>query len=199
MKIVVVGATGTIGRAVADALSKEHEVIAASRHSNPPMDIENASSIRAFFGIVGKVDAVVSCAGSARFAPIESLTDDDFAYSLKSKLMGQVNLARTALGYLNDNGSITLTSGVLANHPTPGSSAISLVNAGVEAFSRAAAIEAPRGIRVNVVSPPWIAETLQAMGQEAKNGLPAADNAKAYVVAVTGDRTGQILSSADVA
>ncbi len=199
MKIVVVGATGTIGKAVAAALSKEHEVIAASRNSTPPLDIEAPSTVREFFARIGKVDAVVSCAGSGRFAPLEALSDDDFDYSLKGKLMGQVNLARIALDFLNDRGSITLTSGVLANHPTPGSAAISLVNAGVEAFARAAALEAPRGIRVNVVSPPWIAETLKAMGQDPAKGLPAHQNAKAYVVAVSGGHTGQILSSTEFA
>jgi NAD(P)-dependent dehydrogenase (short-subunit alcohol dehydrogenase family) len=100
------------------------------------------------------VDGIVSTAGAARFAPLEKLSDEDFRFSLANKLMGQVNLARIGIDYLNDKGSITLTSGILSHQPMVGSAVISLVNAGLEGFTRAAALEAPRGIRVNVVSPP---------------------------------------------
>jgi NAD(P)-dependent dehydrogenase (short-subunit alcohol dehydrogenase family) len=83
---------------------------------------------------------------------------------------------------------------VLAQSPVRGGAAFSLVNAGVEGFTRAAALEAPRGIRVNVVSPPWVSETLAAMGMDTAPGLPAASVARAYVGSVTGNRTGTVLS-----
>src|SRR5690606_21343414 len=89
MRIIVIGATGTIGRAVVDALSPRHDVVAASRSSNPSVDIADAASIRALFASVGHVDAVVCAAGAARFAPLAELTDDDFAFSIANKLMGQ--------------------------------------------------------------------------------------------------------------
>jgi len=108
----------------------------------------------------------VCAAGKAAFAGLEDLTDAGFELSVSNKLMGQVNLVRLGLARVRDGGSFTLTSGVLAAEPTPGSAAISLVNAGVEAFARAAALEMPRGTRINVVSPPWVAETLQAMGRD---------------------------------
>ncbi len=131
----------------------------------------------------------------ARFAPLSKLTDADFDYSLRNKLMGQVNLVRLGMDSVRDGGSFTLTSGVLAKTPMPGSGAISLVNAGVEGFARAAALEAPRGIRVNVVSPPWVAETLTQLGMDPKNGLPAAVVAQTYARAVEGSMTGQVLEA----
>ncbi|MFO7302495.1 MAG: short chain dehydrogenase [Acidobacteriota bacterium] len=192
MRIIVIGATGTIGRAVVDALSPRHDVVAASRSSNPSVDIADAASIRALFASVGHVDAVVCAAGAARFAPLAELTDDDFAFSIANKLMGQVNVIRQALAHVNDGGSITVTSGVLGQQPAPGSGAISLVNAALEGFARAAALEAPRGIRVNVVSPPWIAETLAKLGRPSDGALTAAACAKSYVQSVEGSETGVV-------
>lgn len=192
MRIIVVGATGTIGRAVADALSAKHEVVGVSRNSDVRVDIADRSSIHGLFAKTGRVDAVVSAAGAARFAPLVDLTDDDFAFSIANKLMGQVNVIREALAHVSDGGSITVTSGVLALQPSPGSGAVSLVNAALEGFARAAALEAPRGIRVNVVSPPWITETLVKLGRPADDGLPAAECAKSYVQSVEGTDTGVV-------
>jgi NAD(P)-dependent dehydrogenase (short-subunit alcohol dehydrogenase family) len=143
---------------------------------------------------VGKVGAVISAAGQARFKPLDDLSDADFRFSVDNKLMGQVNVVRYGLGSVVDGGSITITSGVLAQQPSPGSAAISLVNAGLEGFARAAALEAPRGIRINVVSPPWVTETLQALGMPLQGGLPAATVARAYVASVEGTATGQVIS-----
>jgi NAD(P)-dependent dehydrogenase (short-subunit alcohol dehydrogenase family) len=102
---------------------------------------------------------------------------------------------RVGLPYISDNGSFTLTSGVLSTEPIPGSAAISLVNAGLEGFVRAAALETPRGIRVNVVTPPWVSETLEAMGQDASTGMPAAKVAAAYVESLESQRTGEVLDA----
>lgn len=196
MKIIVVGATGTIGTAVARALAAGHEVVRASRHGDVRVDLEDGASLAALFERVKDVDAVVSCSGSARFLPLDQLSDEDFAYSLRSKLMGQVHLVRHALRHVRDGGSVTVTSGVLAQRPIPGAAAIAMVNAGLEGFVRAAALEAPRGIRVNVVSPPWVRETLELMKMDPSWGLPAAAVAKAYVAAVTGRHQGETLDPA---
>ncbi len=193
MRVVVVGATGTIGRAVVEAL-KDHDVIALSRHSSPvAVDITDRQSVAAMYQQISGIDAVICAAGSARFKPLEQLSDDDFAFSMANKLMGQVHVVLAGLAHLNDKGSFTLTSGILAKNPMPGSGAISLVNAGLEGFARAAALEAPRGIRVNIVSPPWVTETLQAMGLETKEGLPAATVACAYLESVNGAQTGIVI------
>lgn len=195
MRILLVGATGTIGQAVAAAFGTRHNVIPASRHkAHEAVDISDPQSIRSLFKRVGRVDAIVSAAGSAAFKPLAELGDADFDFSLGNKLMGQVNLVRFGFDSVADKGSITLTSGVLAQNPMLGAAAISLVNAGLEGFIRGAALEAPRGIRVNVVSPPWVTETLQAMGMPTTGGLPAAVVARSYVESVEGQKTGQVLT-----
>jgi len=194
MRIVIIGATGTIGGAVADALGARHEIIPVSHGSTEiTIDLADPDSIRAMYERVGRIDAVVCAAGQAKFAPLGSLSDEDLRFSLANKLMGQVNVVRYGMEHLNDGGSFTLTSGILASHPSPGSAAISLVNSGVEGFARAAALEAPRGIRVNVVSPPWVAETLEAMGRSGADGAPASVVAEYYARSVEGTDSGKVL------
>ena len=196
MRVLVIGGSGTIGEAVVDALTGEHEVLSAHRSSGDlRVDITSADSIRQMFEKAGRVDAVVSCAGGGAWKPLDELSDDDFEMSLHYKLMGQVNLVRYGAEHVADGGSITLTSGVLSQEPMVGSTAVSLVNAGVEGFARAAALDLPRGIRINVVSPPWVSETLQAMGMDPGGGMPAAQVARAYVDAVTGAHQGQVLDA----
>ncbi len=194
MKIIVIGATGTIGVEVEKALAaRKHEVIGASRNGEVRVSLEDSASIKAMFDKIRGVDAVTCCAGNAAFRPFAELTEADYELGLRSKLMGQISLARIAKDYLNDGGSITLTSGVLAIHPMPGSASVSMVNAGLEGFVRAAALEMPRKLRINVVSPPWVKETLVKFGMDPNSGLAAADVAKAYVVAVEGQHQGKVL------
>jgi NAD(P)-dependent dehydrogenase (short-subunit alcohol dehydrogenase family) len=196
MRILLIGATGTIGSAVAAALRDRHQLVLASRHkAHEHVDISDPESIRALYKRVGRVDAVLSAAGQAAFKPLASLTDADFEFSLHNKLMGQVNVVRYGTDSVADGGSFTLTSGVLAQEPMPGAAAISLVNAGLEGFVRAAALELPRNQRINAVSPPWVSETLRAMGQDPKGGLPAAVVAKAYVASVEGKETGKVIDA----
>lgn len=194
MRILIVGATGTIGAPLVAALARHDLILASHRRAPEQVDISDPTSIHALYRRIGRVDAVVSAAGDAKFAPLQQLTDDDFAFSLRNKLMGQVNLVRFGMDSVSDGGSFTLTSGVLAQQPMAGSAAISLVNAGVEGFVRAAALELPRRQRVNVVSPPWVSETLTAMGQDPAGGLPAADVARAYVRSIEGSETGSVIS-----
>jgi len=186
MKIIVVGATGTIGKEVVRALSGRHEVVGVSRKSEGvSVDIGEPASIKAMYEKIGPVDAVVSTAGSAAFKPLTNLSDEDFALSLSNKLMGQVNLVRLGIPFVT--GSFTLTSGILAAEPMHGSAAVSLVNAGLEGFVRAAALELSP-VRVNVVSPPWIRETLIALGMDSEGGMPASEVAGAYAEAVEDPR-----------
>jgi NAD(P)-dependent dehydrogenase (short-subunit alcohol dehydrogenase family) len=197
MKIVVIGATGTIGGAVVKLLRQRHQVIAVSRSSGDyRADITNKASIETALRAIGKVDAIVSAAGSAVFKPLTALTDSDFDKSLQDKLMGQVNVVRAGAQYIQSGGSITLTSGILAQEPMPGSAAISLVNAGLEGFGRAAALELQSAkVRVNVVSPPWVRETLVALNMNPSSGLPADEVAKAYAQSVEGSATGEIIDA----
>lgn len=195
MRVLVVGASGTLGRPIVQALSLFDDVVAASRKGAHTVDIDDPQSIKALYAGLGTVDAVVCAAGSGALGPLAELTDADFERSLHSKLMGQVDLVRYGFDNVRDQGSFTLTSGILARFPSPGSAAISLVNSALEGFVRAAALEAPRGIRVNVVSPPWATESLQAQGLDPSPGLPAADIAALYVQSVAGNLTGAVIEA----
>jgi NAD(P)-dependent dehydrogenase (short-subunit alcohol dehydrogenase family) len=185
MKVIVIGGTGTIGSAVVNAL-RDHEVVTVGLSNGDfQADISDVDSLKSMYQAVGDFDAVVCAAGDARFKPLDELSDEDFLFSLEHKLMGQVHVVRVGSQFAKPGVSFTLTSGVLASEPAPGGVAVSIVNAGIEAFGRAAALELKdKQIRVNTVSPPWINETLQAMGMDTAGGLPAVTVAKAYVDAI---------------
>jgi len=194
MRILVIGATGLLGTPVARALEGNHEVLGASlKGSALQVDFADPESIRNLYAKVGQVDAVVSVAGQAVFRPLSALSDADFELGLKNKLMGQINLVRLGIESLKDGGSFTLTSGLLSRWPVPGAVAVSVVNAGVEAFARAAALELPRGLRINAVAPGWVRETLLALKMDPAPGVPAVEVAQTYVKAVEGKMTGQTL------
>jgi NAD(P)-dependent dehydrogenase (short-subunit alcohol dehydrogenase family) len=194
MRVIVVGGTGTIGSAVVQALSARHEVVVAGRKTGTVhVDLAWPDSIRAMFQSVGAFDAVVSAAGQAKFGSLDDLTDADYLFSFSNKLMGQANLVRIGRQFITDGGSFTLTTGVLSHEPIKGSASISMVNAGLEGFVRAAALELLRGIRVNVVSPPWVMETLVARKMDPSHSMPAVSVAQAYLASVEGTMTGQML------
>ncbi len=195
MKILLIGASGTIGQAVAKALNNEHTVIGANYSGGDVnVDIGDKASIEAMFEKVGKIDAIVSTAGLANFAPLHELTDADYALALDNKLMGQINLMRLGQDYLNENGSVTITSGVLAQEPMQGSGVISMANGALGSFVKAASLEL-EGIRFNAVSPIFVKETMAMMGMDTESGLSAVDTAKAYVAAVTGSMNGETLAA----
>jgi len=175
-------------------------IIAVSRSAaDYRADITDKSSLEKAFAAIGKVDAIVSAAGGAVFKPLAALTDADFEKCLHDKLMGQVNVVRVGSQYVRSGGSITITSGLLAGEPMPGAATISMVNAGLEGFGRAAALElGNEKIRVNVVSPPWVTETLIAYKMDPTNGLPAAEVPKAYVESIEGEATGLIIDARKV-
>ncbi|MEO7539847.1 MAG: short chain dehydrogenase [Pyrinomonadaceae bacterium] len=161
MKILLVGASGTIGKKVAAVMSKKHEVIGASRSgADVEVDITDPASIERMYGSVSNVDAVVCAAGPAKFGPFGDLTEEDFYIGIRGKMMGQVNIVRVGLRYLNDNGSFTLTTGILSDEPVVGSVAVALINGGVNSFSVAAAQEMPRGMRINVVCPTVVEDSM---------------------------------------
>jgi NAD(P)-dependent dehydrogenase (short-subunit alcohol dehydrogenase family) len=195
MRILVVGATGTIGRAVADALDGEHDVIRASRNGDVTVDMTDPSSIRAMYEKLGRVDGVIVCAGGGVMKPLTELVDGDIEATLNDKLMGQVNLVRFGIDHMNDGGIFLLTAGIFSQSPPPGVTAVAMVNGALESFSRGAALDLPRGLRINTVSPPFIEETARALGME--GGLPAAENAKVYVELVESERTGEVVYPAD--
>ena len=199
MKIILIGASGTIGKGVLEVLSVDHEIIKVGHDSGDfQVDISVKKSIEKLFQDVGSFDAVICAAGRARFGSLEDQPDEDYVLALTNKLMGQVNLVRVGLKYINDNGSFSLTSGMLSQHPSPRSASVSMVNGGVESFVRAAALGMKRGIRVNAVSPVLVQETAAAQGMGSA-GVPANKIALAYKESVEGKRNGEVLNGSDFA
>src|SRR5271155_952889 len=194
-KILVIGAAGLIGAKVVDALG-ESECIRASRNSGERVDISDPKSLAALFERVGELDGIVCTGGAARYKPWDQLTDQDWTFSLANKLMGQVNVVRYGMKSVRPGGAITLTTGLAAQYPSPGSAIITTVNAAVEAFVRAAAAEPSISVRVNAVSPGWVAETLQAMGRDPAGGIPAAEVAQVVVRQLREGASGSVASSA---
>ena len=197
MRILHVGATGTIGAAVAAALTQRgHDVVRVGRTEGElHVDLADPTSVEALYRASGPVDAVVCTAGVARFGPLEELSDADFSSSLANKVMGQVNLVRRGLGTVHEGGSFTLTSGTLSEKPEPGTSAVALAGAAVEAFVRAAALDLQGRWRVNLVSPGPVADSRVARGLDPMPGIWASDLAAYYVRLVEGDSSGSVVTA----
>lgn len=199
-RILLVGASGTLGKAIAAELGSRHEIIAAGRNSGAlRLDITDTGSIHAALKQAGRLDAVICAAGHVTFAPLDKFTAAPLAESLHAKgihdkLMGQVNLALAARDVLSDGGSITLTAGILSEHPVAQGSSASLVNGGIEAFVRAAAIEMPRGLRINAVSPSVFAESMKDYAPFFRGfePIPVARAALGFSRSVEGLQTGQV-------
>ena len=195
MRILVIGATGHIGAVVTTALeSRGHEVLRASRSSAWTVDITDPASVRALFERVGDVDAVVVASGSVPFAHVTELTREDYITAFMSKALPQIDVVRVALDHIRDGGSITLTTGVLAREPIATGSAAAVANGAVESFVITAAAEAPRGIRINAVSPNVLENSA---GQHklfaGQRPVPDAEIARAYTLAVEGLVRGRII------
>jgi NAD(P)-dependent dehydrogenase (short-subunit alcohol dehydrogenase family) len=191
MKVLVIGATGTVGGAVAAALeAAAHQVVRAARGGPVTVDLEDPATLDALLAELPDLDAVVCCAANGPLVDLVSVTDDEIAAGARGKLFGQVALARRALRHLPDGGSVTLTGGTFSA-PLAGGSLGALINSGLEGFVRNAAAELPRGLRLNLVSPGWISETLERMGADGSAGTPVAEVARAYVAAVEGTATGE--------
>ena len=154
MKIIVIGAGGAVGRCAVQALAPRHEVISVGRSSGDlRVDIEDVDSIRAMYRETGRVDAVVSAVGHGHFGPVDEMSAEQFMKGINHKTLPQVNLVLEGFEYINDGGSFTLTSGILNRDPIRGGAAAAAANGALDGFVRGAAVDMPRGIRINVVSP----------------------------------------------
>jgi NAD(P)-dependent dehydrogenase (short-subunit alcohol dehydrogenase family) len=196
MKILVVGGNGTIGKTVVKRFSENHEVIIAGRNSGDvKVDIASSESIAKMFEEVGKVDAIVNIAGDAKWDTFNNLSEEDYYIGIKSKLMGQVNLVRIGQHYLNDKGSITLTTGILADEPVDMTTSAAMVNGGVQSFVIAVSLELERGIRINVVSADLVEDAYEKYKDYFPGNTPVPMNkvVDGYVKSVMGKINGEIL------
>ncbi|TPJ18897.1 short chain dehydrogenase [Mesorhizobium sp. B2-7-3] len=195
MKIVLVGASGTIGSAVAAELRRRHDVISAGRTAGDlRVDIADPVSIDQFFKDLGEFDALACMAGAVHYAHLADFTPEQFEVGLRSKLMGQVNLVLQGLNQISDGGSFTVTSGLTNDDPIVQGAASSLVNGGLEGFVKGAAIETRRGIRINAVSPTLVEESLDAYGEffPGVKPIPVRDVVLGYLKSIEGSQTGRV-------
>lgn len=196
MRVLVIGATGNIGRVAAAGLEERgHEIVRASRSSDPAVDLADAASIPALFSAVGPVDAVVVAAGGVPFKPVTELTREDYADAFAVKTIGQLDVVHHAFEHLSDGGSVTLTSGVLSREPIATAAAAAAANGAIESFVTTAALEAPRGIRLNVVSPDVLENSPHHHATfPGHRPVTDAEVARAFIRAVEGIVTGRTLT-----
>lgn len=162
MKMIIVGASGTMGKYLTTAFEREHEVITVnSKDGHIPTDITSPAAIEKMFSQAGPFDALICTAGPSFVGPWKNLNDQSFRKGIEGKLMGQINLVLIGQHYINPGGSFTLITGALTHTPQRGFSNAAAANGAVEAFVRAAAIEVERGIRINAVSPTVIENSPQ--------------------------------------
>ena len=199
LRILLVGASGVLGRAVLAELSPRHDVLSAgSKSGDIRIDIADPASVMAGLKAAGPLDAVACAAGTFNFDPLSTIKPAPIAQSsyglgLANKLMGQVNLALAARDHLNDGGSITLISGVLGDAPIAGGSSGSMVGGALAGFVMGAVIEMPRGIRINLVSPSVFEEAMEAYGPFFRgfDPVPVARAARGFSRSIEGLETGK--------
>ena len=194
MKIIVVGGTGTIGKAVVAELKQRHEIVVVGKSSGDfNVDIDSEDSIIAMYKAIGEFDALVSASGQVHFGELAEMTETEYQIGLHTKLMGQVRLVLHGRNTINPDGSFTLTSGVLNREPIKLGASAAMVNGALEGFVKSAAIEMPHKIRLNIVSPTVIEEAMDSYAPYFRGFQPvsAARAALAYSRSVEGLETGQ--------
>ncbi|UZR98089.1 short chain dehydrogenase [Chondrinema litorale] len=194
MKIIIIGATGTIGKHVVKALEKDNEIVkVGSKSGDIQIDMTDPDSIKNMFEKVGAFDALVCAAGDGHFGPFKEMTDTEFRVTVNSKLMGQVNLVLIGQHYINPKGSFTLTSGSVGEDPIKLASSLSAVNGAIDGFIRGAAIELEDGIRINAIGPDVVEESPNYFPFFPGHIPVTMDRvAQAYVKSVLGFQTGQV-------
>ena len=191
MKIIIVGASGKIGREIDKALSDRHDIVRVGASSGDVRcDYTDAASVRDMFATVGPYDALVAVAGrDSVFKKFELLTDDDYRTGFERKFLGQIRLVSLGLDSISDGGAYTLSSGFLSHYSNPASIATGPFNAAVDTYVQNTSAMMPRGIRINSVSPAPIVES----GREGRGLITAQQCAEFYVDAIEGTMTGQVL------
>lgn len=196
MKILIIGGNGTIGKKVTERLSKKHEVVIAGRNSGDvTVDFSDSSSIKSMFESVGKLDAIIAIAGDAKWDKLDKLSEEDFYIGIKSKMMGQVNVVRIGKQYLNSNGSITLSTGILADDPVDMTTSAAMVNGAINSFAKAVALELEEGKRINVVCSDLVEDSFEKYKDYFPGNTPVPMHkiVDGYVKSIEGKITGRIL------
>lgn len=194
MKVLIIGASGLIGGAAAEALRAGHDVVEASRTGDFSVDITDAESIARLFAAVGQVDAVVCAVGTVPWRRFDDLTPADYEAAFRGKVLAQINVARFGASFLADGGSITLTTGVLARAAVPTGAAAAMANGALESFVITVATELTRGIRINAISPTLLVEATEYYELFAEfPPVSAAAVGAAYRDVIEGTMTGAVI------
>ena len=196
MKILIIGGNGTIGKKVSQKLSEKHKVIIAGRSSGDvQVDFSDSDSIKSMFEDVGKIDGIITIAGDAKWDKLSNLSEEDFYIGIRSKLMGQVNTVRIGNDYLNIGGSITLSTGILADDPVDMTTSAAMVNGGIHSFVKAAALELENGIRINVVCSDLVEDSFEKYKDYFPGNTPVPMHkvVDGYIKCVEGKITGRII------
>jgi len=197
MRILIAGAHGAVGRAAAAELGQRHTIVTVGRSKGDFIaDLMKPDSVAEVFAKAGKLDAIVSCTGHTYFGPLETMTPAQFMSGINDKLMGQVNLVLEGLKHIADGGSFTLTSGVLDRDPIRKGVNAAAVNGAIDAFVMAAAIDLPRGLRINAVSPGLLEESAKKYEGffPGHHPVSSARVGMAYAKSVEGGLTGKAIT-----
>jgi NAD(P)-dependent dehydrogenase (short-subunit alcohol dehydrogenase family) len=196
MRIIVVGGAGTIGRVVVERLSARHDVVVAGRQSGDVrVDIRSPDSVREMYQRVGSFDAVACAAGEAHFGPFGTMTEEELALGVHSKLLGQIRLVLLGRSLIGDGGSFTLVSGYIFDDPIPEAASFAVANGGVEGFTRAAALSLERHLRINAVSPGLAEDSDEQFGRlnPGRSPVPMPAIASAFERSIEGWRSGEVI------
>ena len=197
MRILIIGATGTIGKYLTTTFStRGHEVITAGRTTGTiQVDISSPESINNLYTSIGNIDACICTAGTGHYGPFDTMTSAQMLPGIQGKLLGQVNLVLLGKQYLNPGGSFTLTSGIAAEHPARNGTCVAMINGAINSFVRGAAQEMKHGHRINAVSPGLVEDSKDRYGAffPGYNLVPMDKLANAYILSVEGAVNGKIL------
>ena len=196
MRIIVVGGAGTIGTAVVGLLSARHDVVVAGRQSGDvQVDISSRDSVRSMYRQIGSFDALACAAGEAHFGPFATVTEEELALGVHSKLLGQLRLVLLGRSLISEGGSFTLMSGYVLDDPIPEATSFAVANGGVEGFVRAAALSLERRVRINAVSPGLAQDSYEQFGPFNPGRAPVSmlEIASAFQRSIEGWRTGEII------
>lgn len=176
--VVILGATGAVGEALAARLTArgsklllvgrdaERLQAMAERLASPFAVLDGltpgavAVTLRSAVG-VGKVGGIAHCIGSLLLKPARATSDAEWQDVIDVNLSSAFGVAKVAPEIVAEGGSVVFCSSVAAGVGLPNHEAIAAVKAGIEGLTRAfAAGNLRRGIRCNCVAPALVASRM---------------------------------------